>query len=375
MSEHKNQHTVPACYLNYFEADISEQLKINPNYKTGVYVNDKLLNSGWKLHSIRHDIFTKSYYYNIGDKNRDPSVENFLSRVENNYHKYVKGLLEGIIENVNLSFISYFTTLQHMRVESFIDRFQATYDQLAKWMDDYEYGSSYQKAFKDLTKIQLSTTDIGDILHPYAHILYNQTKMPLITSDTPVVQRQVNITDLLNLFPKEYLDEDACESNEFSLTYFPLSPYVAYVSCELIRKDTIRKMVVNDLSNVFYLNILSIKNAYEYVYSSIKEPIKEEAALSKHLSQPENDRLIVRIYTNSKRIISPVKLDQKDSSSVSIFIDKNDSRDLTINENVKLIEILENGNSIRGMRHCTITDLNYDTGFIKIESKIKFGKK
>ncbi|PWS53975.1 hypothetical protein [Pseudoalteromonas sp. meg-B1] len=143
--------------------------------------------------------------------------------------------------------------------------------------------------------------------------------------------------------------------------------------------DAKKSIVFNnaDLENIFYLNYFSVLNSYRNVYSSVIKPIKGEALLSKLLSaEPKS---LVKIYTLSKRIISngvilsdirtPVSAKYKTTSKVTLKIDDlSQLKLLTTDESIKLIEVLDNGISIRGMRNCRISRIDYNIGLIVIES-------
>ena len=373
MSKKKNQHLVPACYLRNFEADVSAQKTINPKFSSGVYVNNSKLTEGWNLKAVTNKIFTKSYFYNLPeDDPSKPLIENYLSEVESEYTKRVKNVLKGEVDNENLSFLSYFVTLQFMRVDKFINRYQRAFDKVACWMDKYEGKEKYKYILKDISKRQLVMLDFGNVIHSHATLIYNETSFPFITSDNPVLRKQVNITDILKIIPKRCILGNINESIEFAFFFLPLSPSVAYVSCELISVS--ENMIFNDadLENIFYLNYYSVVNSYEKVYSSEIEPIKGEAKLAEYLVNKK--QTIVKIYTSTKRIIASGLLVDNDSFKVSVEFDDASQIDGIIKgEEVKLIEIVENGNSVRGMRDCTVSSVDYDHGLISVESNIKFG--
>ena len=151
--------------------------------------------------------------------------------MESDYAKYIKQILKGMVNNNNLSFLSYFVVLQYMRVEAFIDMFQGSMDKVAGWMDDFKGKDDYKTYLKDIAKRQLATVDFGDIVHPHAAIIYNETNFPFITSDNPVVRRQINISDALKIIPKKYLSENINESIEFALFFIDIHRFYFYAIC------------------------------------------------------------------------------------------------------------------------------------------------
>lgn len=373
MPEKKNQHLVPACYLQRFEADVSEMQKSNPNYSSGIYINDSRLISGWKLRSVTHNTFTKPYFYNLPeDDPREPIVENFLSVIEGKYKKYSDDIIEGNINNENMSFISYFVTLQFMRVEAFLELFQGSLDKVAEWMDLYDGRDNHKETVKDTAKRQLTEIDLGNVLRPHSAIIYNKTNFPFVTSDNPVVRRKVNIVDARKIIPSRYLQIERNESTEFSLFFMPLSPALAYISCEMIKSKENLIYSDDDLENIFYLNYFSIVNSYKKVYSSVIKPIKGEERLSEYLSSQSGT--IVKIYTQTKRVICKATMQNNDNFSVSLKL--SDLEQLSLiktNEKISLVEVFEDGVSIRGMRDCKVSSVNYANGLVTIESNIKLG--
>lgn len=372
MPEKKNQHLVPACYLKNFVADVSEEQSLNPKFKSGIYVNDNKLSSGWKLRSVRHHSLTKPYYYNLPeDDPRQPLIENYLSKVEGVYPQYFDEINNGMTTNENMSFMSYFVTLQLMRVEDFIEMFQGSWDKVAGWMDDFEGTENYKLALKDIAKRQLVTTDLGHLIHPHSTIIYNSTQFPFVTSDNPVARRQINITDALGIIPKRYLIDLEDESTEFAFFFFPLNPQIAYVSCELLKRNQHINYSDIDLENIFYLNWFTIVNSHSKVYSPVMEPLEAEAHLSKLLSS-RDDYTVVKIYTRSKRIVSVGSITTDSIDSITLKIeDLEQVKLINDNEQVKLIEVIECGVNIRGMRQCRISTVDYNNGIVVIESNIK----
>ena len=374
MAEKKNQHLVPACYLKGFEACPSDEMLANPKFKAGVYVNNNLLNARWKMKGVHNSVFTKSYYYNLAaDNPSKPEVENYLSEVEGILSKYLKEIKSGSITNGALSFFSFYTTLQYIRVEKHIDMFQKAWNKIGEWADMFEGGARNSEAVKEIAKKKILSSDHGEVVHTHAHIIFNRTNFPFVTSDNPVVRKEVNISDMEMLFPKDLLLTSSDKSKELPLFFFPLSPHIAYVSSAHFKENLDVKLSINDLLNIFYLNIESVKNSSLKIYSSIKAPFSCELELSEYLQSMQKDHLFVKIYANEQRVISNVSIGNKDHNSIEMILESFDKLiHFKIGDSVSLIEIIENGLSIRGMRDCLITDVDHKTGLLKVESKLKF---
>jgi len=374
VAEKKNQHLVPACYLKGFEAIPSNEMLQNPKFKTGVFVNNNLLNAGWKMKGVHNGVFTKSYYYNLASDNpNEPEIENYLCRVEGILSKYLKEIKSGSITNESLSFFSFYTTLQYIRVEKHIDMFQTSWNKIGEWVDMYEGGTNNSEAVKEIAKKKILSADHGEMLHNHAHIIFNRTNFPFVTSDNPVVRKEVNISDMEMLFPRDFLLLSSDKSKELPLFFFPLTPYIAYVSSAHFKEDIDIdiKLSADDLLNIFNLNIESVINSSQRIFSSIKMPFAGELELSEYIQSIKNDRLFVKIYANEQRVISNISIVNKDHNSIEIILESFDKLiHFKKGDSVSLIEIIENGMSIRGMRYGCITDVDCKTGFLKVESKL-----
>ncbi|WP_196018957.1 DUF4238 domain-containing protein [Serratia ureilytica] len=372
MAMKKNQHLVPVCYLKNFLCDLNYEHSDNENFEPGIYISNNKLSSGWKMRGLRHGSLTKSNFYNMADDDpNSPKIEDFLSKIESCYQRNFTRIERGEIDDDNMFFMSYFTTIQIIRVEVFIKSMQDVFDKVANWLDAFSGVQSYSEMFKDSAKRQILSIKAFASMHLYSNIIYNETDFPFITSDNPVVNRTVNVKDLIKVIPINYIADHTNNSDEFQFIFFPLSPKVAYVSCKLI--DSKEKMVINemDIGNIFFLNLFSIYNAREGIYSSIKEPIKGEAELSKYLIAKSG--LVIKIYTNDDRIISNGEIVRDSDSTLTIK-----AHDLLLingiseGEYIKLVEVMKNGESIRGLRECKVLSINYNNGLITFKSNLPF---
>ncbi|MFB2683240.1 DUF4238 domain-containing protein [Shewanella mangrovisoli] len=373
MADKKDQHLVPACYLSSFVADISDAAKHNPRLEAGVYVNSNTLDSGWKMRGINHKTFKKSYYYNLPEDNpNEPYIENFLSGIERLYRKNLQKVINRELDNEAMSFLSYFTSIQYIRVDKFITSMQNSWDQIAKWCDEVSGGNQYTSTLANVVKKQIPTIDLGGIIHSNACIIYNNTRFPFVTSDTPVVRKNVNVPDLKWVIPQAKLDHSVSDSHESSFFFFPLTPYIAYVSCDLIQTGSILEFNDDELTHIFYLNYYSISNAHKHVYSSVREPIKGEVELSKYLKNKPNGQLI-KIYTDQHRLSIKGLVVSSDGNSLSFLCESsNELSKLKLGEKVSLAEIYDSGSNIIGMRHCSVQKLDVDGGLVVLESDFKF---
>lgn len=282
-----------------------------------------------------------------------------------------KKLQNEEIDNQLISFISYFMTIQYIRAEKFIDNVQASWDEVGKCYNEFSGDNRYPNLFDNFVKKQIPIVDLGYIPHPHAHIIYNKTNLPFITSDNPVIRRNVNKVDLQIVMPKEYIADNVSESHECVLFFFPLTPSIAYVSCELLICDQRLYFDDHQLGNIFYINYWSIINSHKRVYSSIIEPIKGEEKLSYILQQKEQTTYI-KIYTVDHRIMTKGKFQHTNNNSI-LFVceNKQELLKLDIGMKISLVEVIKNNFSIRGMRDCFVKNLDIMSGSVEIESHFK----
>ncbi|TXX49928.1 DUF4238 domain-containing protein [Vibrio cholerae] len=373
MAQKTDQHLVPACYLRSFLADISDLQKNNPKMKSGVFVSSKTLDSGWKMRGVNHNIFTVNKFYNLPeDDENEPIIENFLSTVESLYRKYLTKVENRELTNEVMSFLSYFVTLQHIRVVRFIRSMQGTWDDIAKYCDDITGENDYKKLLADVVKRQIPTIDLGGIAHPNSRIVYNHTKFKFVTSDNPVIRKDVNKNDLSRILPKEIIRSDVPESYESVLFCFPLTPSIAYISCDLIISENEINFYDRHLENIFYLNYYSILNADEKVYSSIAEPMKGEVELSRHLKELKSKGQYIKVYTELYRLRIDGELIESDGNILRFkCYHTNELPKLATGDKVSLVEVINDGKSIVGKRYCSIMEVDNVSGLVSFKSDLK----
>ncbi|RZG43531.1 DUF4238 domain-containing protein [Acinetobacter wuhouensis] len=296
-----------------------------------------------------------------------------MSSVESKYLKNLKKVEAREIDNMLMSFLSYFMTLQLIRVDKFITENQKNWDQIANSCDMFCDGNYYEKLFKNIVKKQIPICDLGEIPYQNARIIYNNTTFPFISSDNPVIKREVNNADLSMVIPNSLITNDVKNSKESPFFFFPLTPWIAYISCDLIQADKVIEFDNNNLKNIFYLNYWSILNADIHVYSSVKEPLKGEAQLSQYLMMTfDSKESVVKICTENTHFVLKGKLVSNTENSLSIICDsKNELSQFVLGEKISLVEVFNNNSSICGMRYCSIQALDLNEKKIIFESDFK----
>lgn len=173
------------------------------------------------------------------------------------------------------------------------------------------------------------------------------------------------------VIPKSAINHTVSESHESLFIFFPLTPSIAYLSCDLMIADKKIEFSDFELVNIFHLNCWSIFNAHKHVYSSIVEPIKGEAELSQYL-KTRHDGKYIKIYTENYRLILKGNMIQRGTNSLSfVCASSNELHKLKLGEKVSLVEVIDKGSSISGMRGCSLLDLDVNSGLVVFESNSK----
>jgi hypothetical protein len=85
-----------------------------------------------------------------------------------------------------------------------------------------------------------------------------------------------------------------------------------------------------------------------------------------------NNQTIVKIYTESRRVISSGTIADDTDFKISLRLDDiQKTKIIEDGEQVKLVEVIENGQSIRCMRECKVSSIDYENGLVTIESNIQ----
>ncbi|HAS6217570.1 TPA: DUF4238 domain-containing protein [Vibrio vulnificus] len=370
MSKKKGQHLVPACYLKSFVAKQtnSKNIKFDP----GVYVSSKCLNSGWKMRGVNHDEFKISYFYNLSDDSNDrPKVEDYLSSIESKYSFFLRKLINKDIDDELLSYFTYFSFIQSVRVEVFINRTKSMFDKLAEWEEIFS-GKSYLNSddLNDMIKKQIMNQKFSEPRDKNARIIYNNTSFPFITSDNPVVRRRFNKNDISYFLPNEVINHNIESEFEKPFIFFPITPELAYISSEFISTDSVINFSDRNITNILYLNIYSLKNAQKKIYSSVESPFVDEVLmadlLKRHHGEKNNS---LRLYTTEeKRCLIYGELISREGNAIIYKFNGFDSSD-DIYESMKILElsVIEDKKEIIYAKDCVIASIDLNSNILKID--------
>ena len=364
MAKKKDQHLVPKCYLKSFLAQVSNQ-----EIEAGIYVNSKNLDSSWRMRGLKHKTFTKTRYYNLFDDDpNNPRIEDFLSIIESSYPKHLRKIELGIIDELTLSFISNFASFQMVRVPNFVDRAQQIIDSFAEF---YQKMTEECITVDEIAKRSIVDNDFGEVLLEHAHVIYNNTDVPFIASDNPVISKKVNVEDLRLILPSKYITSDEPLSHESLMFIFPLTPSVAYISCDLIEYSQNRKLYLSCVNEVNNINIMTCLNAQKNVFSSTTNLLLDGRYISSLINNIYRGEYI-ELYTHSERLRLPCLYEGNVSRELVFRCERTlDFLTLELGQEIICLKRCIDGKLLRQTRYLKITQINKNNGLLSFGTNLK----
>lgn len=157
----------------------------------------------------------------------------------------------------------------------------------------------------------------------------------------------------------------------------PLSPHIAYVSCEHyidLYKGQVAEL--NDLMCIFWLYINTVRNAHGNIYSPIIESIKGEGKLSDYLINEKNTDLglTAKIFTEKNRYSFPITNYNPENEQIEFCTDHSEfAESVSEGDEVSFIEIYNDGSSCQMMRNCFLKRIDHTSNKYVVEPHIKLG--
>lgn len=342
MADKKAQHLVPRVYLKEFSnTSIKKDKHGNQIESINIYINNKNEIEESKMKGLDNNIFTESNFYNLEKDNSNPIIENNFSKIESQYKKVILNLKNRRFDFDDILFISNFTLLQHQRVIKTIKKFQVDFDKITNMLAKLSANEEYINYFEDMSKKILLDYRIENmnksnlVLEQGIHFIENNTSIPFITSDTPVVHKMLYIDQLKNILNNSNISFSNYLPNEqLFFFFFPLTPKLALISTKFIlKKDKkILFIKIDNIKTVSSLNYLSYNNSFQNVYSNKNDTYAYFFRLKENENILYNNiGLYALIETIKNRYI--VKLNDYKQDLWSL--------ELNIRENENIEEILE----------------------------------
>ena len=373
MANKKDQHIVPKCYLRQF-IDSSQTKEGKEQFEAGLFVNTSALDGPWRMRGLDHRTFTETRFYNLkSDDLEKPVIEDYMSVVESYYAKSIEKLRNYEFSSEIFSIITVFVIIQFFRSKRFLQNDQKSWDNISEIADMLEGGERNRILFGEVSKqtiLHLANLSILKEIHRSAVIIINTSKIPFLTSDSPVIKRAYNRNDVTRIF---YPLDQVTYSNEHIETPFyfmPLTPWLAYLSHNSFENKT-KGFVCQYKYVISQLNDMTLLNADKHIYSFIKDPV---TSLPPQKNQVGNSNYFkVKIFTDSKRVTLEVKDYQRDHDLLILdFIDV--CAELVEGQQIVSVEVFDPNVSeivpVTLKRGCGIKSINRLSNQIVFESNI-----
>ncbi|MCK9304684.1 MAG: DUF4238 domain-containing protein [Bacteroidales bacterium] len=385
MPNKKKQHIVPQCYQSFFVDPIPPNGIPPSKYKPAVWHVDKLLEIQPSRKAPKN-VLWKPYYYNLEtDDPNNPYIEEFLSKIESNYARTAKKIINLIqLEPTDIINLLIFIDTLVLRTESHIDHWQSQVSELEKlyrkvdlaYNGNENYSDEYFEGSHEIAKkmiVDSAGTITSLILRFGFCLIENQSDMPFFTSDTPVAYEFMHIDDLYKYkIPKSWTYQNIGTNKKNFFCYCPLTPRIAFISSPFIKPfNEISRRIVDTPYFVDGMNYLTHKNAESILISSTEKPYvhyQETATLRFKILQnlhPIKGNLL-RIYTvNSRYDIFVSKYDRIDKNPICPIVkfwvdDVEILKAIADDHSVELIEYYENGRERGGTRNMEFVSVAID---------------
>jgi len=272
VSNNKNQHIVPACYLKGFLASTapSEHVK-NKDFELGVYVSSPDLKSSWQMKGVQNKIFTSSYFYDLSDQTEGRLVvENFLKEVEQKYAKALRSFIKNnFLSEIEVDYVCNFMGTMFLRAECSQKSLQGSIDKLVEYLRDgmgeTRDFKKYADGYKNFSKKSILWSNAGRIMKDFGvHFFINNTEVPFITCDNPVIREEASLKEFEALMG----DNRCCDmtvKNRAQFFYMSIAPNFAIIASKFIKKN---------YDGYPYINVFDINIPFKF-FLLLKEKSKK----------------------------------------------------------------------------------------------------
>lgn len=297
------------------------------NFELGVWVNSKDLSSAWQM-KVPRNILAKPYYYNVpGDHPERPHVEDELGKVETLFPPILRKVEAGTpLSDRERDDLAFFVFTLLMRTEQQQEHWQTQAEGIERLYRSVERAHTGREDGAEMVAAELERAVKFFILNRPTtrilsehgmHFIVNETDVPFITSDTPVIHHWMHIdeADWLHAF-SECLDTTISRNVRTHFTLLPLSPRIMLVASTFIRSDHrgAPYLHCSDRNIVYGLNLRTCLDAKKIVISNTDAPFGEKEEdfrllirmVREQEATPPPRGTWLRIYTNRDRYLLPV---------------------------------------------------------------------
>ena len=321
MAKKTQQHVVPKVYLKAFTTDERpEGHSPTLPYSPALWLIPRSLEGAPHRRSPGNVLRKLNAYTLKGDKPGQPYIEDQLSRLESAYAAVIRKIPEraeltlGDCELLALFVATLFlrSPAQMTHWQRQLDGIQRLYRQVDRAHNgDERHSDSYWEGADEGGKrlVLEAGAPVAEALTLHGwRLLVNQTSLPFITSDRPVVHRKIHEDELRSIgFPGEWLEPGVLPNRAEFLSHCALSPDVAFVACSLFSLPRTLYWLAPHEALVANLNLFVRDSAQEWLVASSPKPFGEltsriVATVLAQRAALSDDRGILNVYTDTTRV-------------------------------------------------------------------------
>lgn len=239
-------------------------------------------------------------------KENEQTVEKQLSYYESN----MANILQKIKNKVLLDEREYYylaefiismmnrTAKKMSEWQNFINQLQSTFKSFDN-SKNQKYTNIYFKDSEDFSKLQILATDdfvkLSNLLKSSFYFLYNETEIPFISSDNPVILEDIKENEIEGILNLPVINNVSIERKSF---IFPLTPNICIFYCDYLDKSKITdfQIGIKNTNVIFKLNLLQLRNCEKFIFSNIaNSEIDYQKAYATLCHVNYSDKLILKL--------------------------------------------------------------------------------
>lgn len=371
----KYSHFIPRFYLRNFTFEDT----IHPQNNESVLVAFKENFNDWKQKGFgKKSIFTLNGLYDFDiTPEQSQTVEKYLAIIETGMGVVVNKLQkhEKLMKE-NYSFLSMFIVSLMNRTPQNMKQFQKTIQEIHDIFEELdptqnnEYTKSCFKGFEDLSKIRiLKTLEIikkSQFLQDSFYFLYNNSNIPFITSDNPVVMEAMfkNTIEEILTFPVQKV----IPINKKSII-LPLTPNICVLYCEYLDRVRIDKQVITILDSniILNLNMLQFRNCENFVISNVNNSQIDYAGCFEKWSHKDNTGRLIFFTEQNKYMLQAEFIEYHICSSKIKIYDIDEFQKINLEESITSVMTCDKS---KYMKVQTIKIVEIQKDYLIIENSI-----
>ena len=325
MSEKIDQHLLPKVFLRAF-TDSTRPKHHPPDapFSPPIWLIPRGLDSAGRARDPKN-AFTSKRFYNLRDDDpRDPAIEAGLGRLESAYAEIIRLLAQRVELNAEQygTLLLFIGTLRS-RQPTHLDHWQTQFGEVERIYRSVERAHTGKEEAADRVfwmKDEMSRRLMfqqaeahAEVVGPGGWLLVNETRVPFLTSDQPVLHYFLHPDELVTLaFPATLIRPGATRADRAFFSFCALSPQIAFVSSPLLaRSSPGLYRGTGDPHLVLMLNDLQRQLCSEFLISPSADPfgplaplVREIDTLARRLGEVAA-RAAVSLYTATDRFHIP----------------------------------------------------------------------